>query len=127
MGYRMSIYPEGRHNEWVGDDHKFYGYNEFDVVKDSFIYLYSFIKEQNSHTWDYDTPEDAYELMCCIQFGPTVYLSESEYATFMELYLADIERCWTQKYGDCLEDVERIREYMTKMQNTPGNKVVTFG
>ena len=126
MGYRMYIYPEGRRDEWVGDDHKFYGYNEFDAVKNSFTYLYPFIKEQDGCTWDYGAPEDAYELICCIQFGPTVRLSEIEYATFMDLYLADLERCWMPKYDDCLKDIERIEEYMTKMRNTPGNKIISF-
>ena len=124
MGYRLSIYPEERPDEWVGDDHKLYAYNDFEAVKDSATYLFPFLQTQDEY---YSTPEEAYDIAFLGGFGPEIVLSETEYAAFMDLYLTDAERCWTKKYGDCHESIERIRAYMTKMKETPGNKVLFWG
>lgn len=127
MGYRMSIYPAGNESNSVGDDHKFYGYALFDAVKNSFTYLYSFMRKQDPFIYDFDDVEEAYDFICGIPFGPTICLSEEEYETFMALYLTDITNHWCKLYPDYAEDVERIRGYMTDMKNTPGSKVITFG
>jgi len=126
MGYRMRIYPEGKPSKYVGDDHKFYGYKDFDTVKQSFTYLYPFIIDQNSVYRDYETPEDAYDLISAVQYGPKVRLTDAEYATFMDLYLADIEKCWVPNNPDAYDDIKRIRNYMTNMSNIPGNKVLCW-
>lgn len=128
MGYRMTIEPEGKHDEQVGDDHKFYGYNDFEAVKDSFGYLFPLLKEQDCFLFDYDTPEDAYDLVMALSSGPEVTLSEEQFATFMDLYLADIAKRWSKLYPEDWESsVERIRGYMERMKNTPGNKVLFWG
>lgn len=124
MGYRLRIYPEGFHTEYVGDDHKLYGYNDFEAVEDSVTYLFPFLRRHHDY---YTTPEEAYGVAFLGGFGPEIILNETEYAEFMELYLADAEKCWNKKYGDCHESIERIRQYMTKMKEIPGNKVLLWG
>lgn len=122
MGYRMTICPEGNHDDWVGDDHKFYGYRTYKEIKGSFDYLFERLKRQDTAYNDYDA-EEASEF-CCVTSLETI-LSEDEFAEFMELYLADLYKAWSKDYPDDYEEnIARIRGYMTKMRDTPGNKVL---
>ena len=127
MGYRMKIYPEDKKDDWVGDDHKLYGYTDYDDVSSSFAYL--FLKglsktEEFEDYLEFDSPSrDAYDTFCCINISPEITLSEHDFEEFTELYLSDFER----HFPDRQESLQRVSDYMHKMCEVPGNKILWWG
>lgn len=127
MGYRMSICPECKKDDWVGDDHKLYGYAGYDEVNSSFEYL--FLKglsktEEFADYLEFDSPSrNAYDTFCCISASPDITLSEHDFEEFTELYLSDFE-C---HFPDKQESLQRVADYMHKMCEVPGNKILWWG
>lgn len=131
MGYRMEIYPEGKEDKQVGNDHKLYGYAAYDEVSSSFEYLFlkGLSKTEEFEDYlefelEYDSASRyAYDIFCCIGASPDITLSEHDFEEFTELYLSDFER----HFPDSKEDLQRVADYMHKMCEVPGNKILQWG
>ncbi len=131
MGYRMNIWPEGRKNESVGDDHKFYGYANYENVKSSFKYLFDTALSKDEMFEDYldfeDPPKEAYGTFCVIGISPEIILTSKEFEVFAQLYLHDLATGKpdnTQKLTP--EWLNDIYDYMHEMCKTPDNKVLQW-
>lgn len=127
MGYRMSIYPEGKEDEQVGDDHKLYGYAGYDEVVRSFRYLFFKGLTKTEEFEDYlefaSPSRNAYDIFCCIGASPEITLSECDFKVFTELYLSDFKH----HFPGSKEDLQRVADYMHKMCEVPGNKILQWG
>ena len=96
-------------------DHKFYGYVSFDDVKESFSFLYPFIKKQWNYDWDWgDDIDIAYDIFCCISHTDPLVLTESEFKEFIELYLHDL-LSYSIKY-------DYVEERLRMLCDIPGDK-----
>lgn len=127
MGTRLSVWPEGRTNEEVGNDHKLYFYQPWDNVSLSFRFLFNKVLRYDPlfemYTRSPNTARDAYGDACgfgCI--GPYT-LSEDDFREFAKLYLLDFMKAFPYS----AEDYARVAKYMYDMSETNGNKVVYWG
>lgn len=127
MGCRMQINPEGKEDDWVGDDHKLYGYARYDEVSSSFEYLFLKGLSKTEEFEDYlelDIPSrTAYDIFCCNEQSPDITLSEHDFEVFTGLYLSDFERHFPGRQ----ESLQRVADYMHKMCEVPGNKILWWG
>ena len=127
MGYRMSIYPEGKEDEQVGNDHKMYGYAKYEDVSSSFEYLYlkglSKTEEFEDFSEYNNTSRYAYDIFCCIGASPEIALSEHDFEEFTRLYLSDFEKYFPGRK----ESLQRVSDYMHKMCEVPGYKILLWG
>lgn len=131
MGYRMNIWPDGREDESVGDDHKFYGYADYENVKSSFKYLFdtalSKMDEFDIYLEFENPAKEAYDTFCCYGCSPGIVLTSKEFEVFSTLYLGDLASGKpdnTQKLTP--EWFNEISGYMHEMCKTPGNKVLQW-
>ena len=124
MGFRIEVGLANDRNIVYGNDHKLYGYVAYESVKSSFDYIHKFIKEQWNELWENDTADDAYSIMCGIGMTDELILSAEEFKSFAELYLADARLAWNDLDGSL---TEHIKEYMHKLADMPGDKVVNWG
>ena len=127
MGTRLSVWPEGRMNEEVGDDHKLYFYQPWGNVSLSFRFLFNKVLRYDPlfeiYTRSPNTARDAYNFACGLSgIGPYT-LSEDDFREFAKLYLLDFMKA----FPDSAEDYARVAKYMHDMSETNGNKVVDWG
>lgn len=123
MGTRLGIWPEGRMDEQVGNDHKLYFYQPWENVSLSFRFLYDKVLRYDDLFEPYNTAKDAYDIACCFPgIGPYT-LSEDDFRQFAKLYLQDFMKA----FPDRTEDYARVAKYMYDMSETNGNKVVDWG
>lgn len=127
MGYRMNIWPEGKPDECVGDDHKLYGYTKYENVKSSFTYLFNTALSKTEEFEDYlkfeDPPREAYDLFSGIGCSPEMVLTKKEFEVFENLYLLDLIKSNPDIEQ---EDFDRISGYMHKMSVLPVNKILQW-
>lgn len=127
MGYRMSIWPEGKFDDRVGDDHKLYGYVKYEYVKSSFIYLFDTALSKTEEFEDYlefeDPPREAYDLFSAINSSPEMVLTKKEFEVFTTLYLLDLIKSIP---NIAQKDFDRISGYMHRMSALPVNKVLQW-
>lgn len=127
MGTRLSIWPEGRMEESVGDDHKLYFYQPWKNVSLSFRFLFDKVLRYDPlfeiYTRSPNTARDAYSDACGFSgIGPYT-LSEDDFREFAKLYLLDFMKA----FPDSAKDYARVAKYMHDMSETNGNKVVDWG
>ena len=122
MGFRLKIRSaeDEDYRNYVGDDHKMYGYADFKTVFKSFMFLYPFLKQQNIFECSNDdfSAIDLYDLFCGMPCTDDIILSSSDYEKFADLYLSDLQDWFNG------EDINHIRDYMNKMKTVPGNKIL---
>ena len=122
MGFRMSIKVEGENKEY-GDDHKLYGYAQYEAVKNSFSVLLPLIKEQweidDMSNIDPDNPEDIYEMFKWIGSTEELVVDNYVYTKFMLAYLHDLKHYWKDPEG-----VYYIEQYMEPLSKRPENKIL---
>lgn len=127
MGYRMNIWPEGKFDERVGDDHKLYGYTKYEYVKSSFIYLFDTALSKTEDFEDYlrfeDPPREAYDLFSAINCSPEMVLTKKEFEVFETLYLLDLIKSIP---GMSQATFDKIFGYMHKMSVLPVNKILQW-
>ena len=126
MGYRMNIWPEGKPDECVGDDHKLYFYQPWKNVSLSFRFLFDKVLRYDPlfemYTRSPNTARDAYNDACALPgIGPYT-LSEDDFREFTKLYLLDFMKAFPYS----AEDYARVAKYMHDMSETNGNKVVDW-
>lgn len=132
MGFRMSIYEYGK-NDFVGDDHKFYGYASWDEVKMSFIFLALACDKRHSdffgdyrdkiYTKDvgnFDDFKDMYDIFRCRGFVGPVHLSYDTFRTFARFYIMDLRNA----HPDW--DISDIEAYMKKLKETKCSKILEW-
>lgn len=115
MGIRMTI-KDLDTEKIYGDDHKLYGYEKYEDVKNSVDTLLSYAKTQLVWEGDEDRDnEDTYYTYMCIgiAFGPVV-LSADKFKEFAKAYREDFHRL--KEHSDYFE------EYMEELINSPGEK-----
>lgn len=127
MGTRLSVWPEGRVNESVGNDHKLYFYQPWENVSLSFRFLFDRVLRYDplfeTYTRSPNTAKDAYSDACGFpDIGPYI-LSEDDFKVFASLYLMDFMKA----FPDSAEDYARVAKYMHDMSEINGNKVVCWG
>ncbi len=127
MGTRISIWPEGRLDEEVGNDHKLYFYQPWENVSLSFRFLFDKCLSKDPLFEDYidspNTARDAYEIACGLAgIGPFT-MSEDDFREFAKLYMFDFMKA----FPDRAEDYARVAKYMYGMAETNGNKVLDWG
>ena len=129
MGTRLSIWPQGRMDEQVGDDHKLYFYQPWENVSLSFRFLFDKVLRYDdlfeAYTRSPHTARDAYYAACGLSgsgIGPYT-ISEDDFRQFAQLYLQD----FLKAFPDSAEDYARVAKYMFAMSDTNGNKVVDWG
>lgn len=120
MGMRMHIMDENGND--FGDDHKFYGYYDYDCVKTSFAVIYPLLKEQ----WDYirdecETIEEAYDYFKWTPYTSEVEVPEDVFKTFALQYVADLILA-----DKPLEVINIVIDYIVKLINTPGTKKISW-
>ncbi len=127
MGYRMNIWPEGKFDDRVGDDHKLYGYTDYEYVKSSFTYLFDTALSKTEDFEDYlefeDPPREAYDLFSGIGCSPEMILTKKEFEVFTTLYLLDLIKGIP---NIAQKDFDRISGYMHIMADMPVNKVLQW-
>lgn len=127
MGYRMNIWPEGKFDDRVGNDHKLYGYVKYEYVKSSFIYLFDTALSKTEEFEDYlefeDPPREAYDLFSAINYSPEMVLTKQEFEIFTTLYLLDLIKSIP---NIAQKDFDRISGYMHRMSVLPVNKVLQW-
>ena len=127
MGYRMNIWPEGKPDDCVGDDHKLYGYTDYENVKSSFTYLFDTAISKTEDFEDYlefeDPPREAYDLFSAINCSPEMVLTKKEFEVFETLYLLDLIKSIP---GMSQATFDKISGYMHKMSVLPVNKILQW-
>lgn len=117
MGFRMKIRPVGKDTKIVGDDHIFYGYAPYDIVSDSFSFLW---KVSYLHTDFVEADfKRAYEVFAANGTAGPFSLSPVDFRHFTDLYLVDLARSGASK-----EDVSRVESYMSEMENLKEYKII---
>lgn len=132
MSFRMSIYEYGK-DDFVGDDHKFYGYASWDDVKLSFIFLALACDKRHSDFFDKyqdiieskDTRnfygfKDMYDVFCCRGGVAPVWLSYDTFRTFAKFYIKDLREAYPDK------DISDIEAYMKKLSDTKCTKILEW-
>ena len=118
MGFRMSAKLEGS-DEWLGDDHKLYGYWGYGDVKNSFDILHPLMKEQ----WDdiEDDPGDAYDIFCCYIYTDELVVDEETFRRFAEAYIDDLIST-----AHSTDGIGCISQYMRYLAERKGNKILEW-
>lgn len=117
MGFRMKIRPVGKNTKIVGGDHKFYGYAPYDVVSESFSFLWRVSYLHNNFV-EADFKK-AYEKFALEGTAGPFSLSPVEFRRFTDLYLVDLARSGASK-----EDVACVESYMSEMEDLKEYKIV---
>ena len=124
MGFRMSIRSE-QSDKWIGDDHKFYGYDSYDKVKNSFNFLYPFISCQweNYNYNEFDNPEkEAYDLLCGVGCTDELELDHDSFIYFSKKYIKDLKDAGWNK-----DALDYITKYLNELCSIPGHKFLQWG
>lgn len=123
MGFRMSIRSE-QSDEWIGDDHKFYGYYSYEKVKNSFNFLYPFMVQQweNFNYDKFDNPEEeAYSTLCAIGATPDLEVDHNSFIYFAKKYIRDLKDAeWDR------DALDYITKYLNELCDTPGHKFLQW-
>lgn len=132
MGTRMRIYEYGK-DDFVGDDHKFYGYADWDDVKLSFIFLALACDKRHSDFFDeysdfiddhevgkFDGFKDMYNIFCCLGSVGPVQLTYDKFKTFAEFYIMDLR----DAHPDW--DISDIEAYMKKLKESKCSKILEW-
>lgn len=118
MGFRMSVKLESS-DEWLGDDHKLYGYWAYDDVKKSFDIICPLIQKQWKWVDETDEPIETYEIaMCCAGVTDELVVDEDTFRRFVTAYVEELKA--TE------HDVTRFG-YLTELAEQSGNKVLEWG
>ena len=118
MGFRMSVKLESS-DEWLGDDHKLYGYWACDDVKKSFDIICPLIQKQWKWVDETDEPIETYEIaMCCAGVTDELVVDEDTFRRFVTAYVEELKA--TE------HDVTRFG-YLTELAEQSGNKVLEWG
>lgn len=120
MGTRLTVVSNGY--EYFGN-HKFYMYQDFDHVKNSFEYLFPIMLEQNfmDRANFYSTAKEYYGIFCVYGCTDELLLSEEQFKEFAKLYAEDL----INTYG--AEDTEHITDALENLCNQPGPKTLYWG
>lgn len=128
MSFRLSIYEYGK-DDFVGDDHKFYGYAKWDDVKLSFIFLALTCDKRHSDFFDdycdiiesgVNNFKDMYDIFCCRNNVGPVHLSYDMFRTFAKFYIMDLREAYPDK------DISDIEAYMKKLSKTKRTKILEW-
>lgn len=132
MGTRMRIYEYGK-DDYVGDDHKFYGYADWDDVKMSFIFLALACDKRHSDFFDnycdftaskdirkFDGFKDMYDAFSSRGGVGPIHLSYDKFRTFARFYITDLR----EAHPDW--DISDIEAYMNKLKNSKCGKILEW-
>lgn len=120
MGTRLTVISNG--DEYFGN-HKFYMYQDFDRVKNSFEYLFPIMLEQNFMDCVdiYGTAEEYYDTFCVYGSTDDLLLSEEQFKEFAKLYAEEL----INTYG--AEATKYITDALENLCNQPGPKTLYWG
>ena len=127
MGFRLSVRAIDS-NEWFGDDHKLYGYWPYDEIRNSFDFLYPFILAQWEgynvfESDEFENPaKEAYDLLSGVNWTDELELDDESFKIWIKKYLNDLKS--TKHTVSC---IDAATEYLTKLSNVSGHKILTWG